>query len=169
MKPTIDLLTELHTKLKTAIEADFTKWTTQFDDVCGYAICAPPYFESIFPAYRLTSESLEDDAAYFPPEWESFGTLTFDGEFRELCKRVHDLRVMYDKDEDKGLDFDSVFDTIFAVLIELEGEGLFGEKSSGRYLTLWDVGNDEEWIIKASGKLNSERVHADVRRTMLGE
>ena len=169
MKPTEELLSELHTKLRTAIEADFAKWTAQFDDVSGYAICAPPYFESIFPVYRLASESLEDDAAYYPPEWESFGTLTFDGEFRDLCKKIHQLRVLYDTDEDKGLDFESVFNTALAVFKELEAEGLFGDKSSGRYLTMWDVGNDEDWIIKASQLLNSERVHADVKRALLGE
>jgi hypothetical protein len=168
MKPK-ELLTELHARLRTAIEADYKKLTSQFEDVCGYAICAPPYIESIFPSYRLASDGLEESAAFFPPEWESFDTLTFDPEFLEFCETLHDRRVLYDKNKKDGLDAKSVFNTIFAVMKELEAEGLFGDKSSGRYLTIWDVGNDEELIIKTSQKLNSKKVHAEAKRALLGE
>jgi hypothetical protein len=168
MKPK-ELLTELHARLRAAIEKDYTKWTAKFDDVCGYAICAPPYVESIFPSYQLASESLEEAAIYYPPEWGTFGTLVFDTEFLAFCKTLHDRRVLYDSNKKEGLSADSVFKTIFAVLKELDAEGLFGDKSSGRYITMWDVGNDEEWIIKASQKLNSKRVHAAAKLAMLGE
>ena len=164
-----ELLAELRTKLRAAVAEDFAKWTTQFDDVCGYAVCAPPYIESIFPTYQLASESLEDEAAYYPAEWESFGTLTFGPEIRELCTKIHAARVLYDKDEDEGLEADLVFNTIFSVLTEMEAEGVFGDKNSGRYLTMWDVGNDEDWIIKASKKLNSAKLHTKVKLALLGE
>jgi hypothetical protein len=168
MTPT-ELLAELHTKLKAAIQADYTHWIGEFDDVCGYAICAPPYVESIFPAYQLKSEELEDASVYYPAEWSSFGSLEFDQGFQKFCGKIHERRNLSDTNAAEGLDADSVFNTILAVLAELEAEGLFGDKASGRFLTIWDVGNDEEWILKASKKLNANKIHTRARRALLGE
>jgi hypothetical protein len=118
---------------------------------------------------RIKSEELEDASVYYPAEWSSFGALEFDQGFQKFCAKIHERRNLSDTNAAEGLDADSVFNTILAVLIELEAEGLFGDKASGRFLTIWDVGNDEEWILKASKKLNANKIHTRARRALLGE
>ena len=160
------LLTELQSRLRTVVTANYADLKRQFDDICGYAICAPPYFEQIFPAYQLSS-ALRDcpsDSlglnAYFPPEWESFGTLSFGDEFDALTSQIHKRRCAHD-----GLEADAVFDAILDVLIDLERQGVFGPRSRDRFITMWNVGDDESLIIAASEKLNSAEVHSTVLKT----
>jgi len=160
------LLTELQSRLRTVITANYADLKGQFDDICGYAISAPPYFEQIFPAYQLSS-ALRDcpsDSlglnAYFPPEWESFGTLSFGDEFDALTSQIHKRRCAHD-----GLEADAVFDAILDVLIDLERQGVFGPRSRDRFITMWNVGDDESLIIAASEKLNSAEVHSTVLKT----
>ena len=130
------LLSKFESMLRASVVKDYAKWTKKFDDVCGYAICAPAYFECLFPVYKLSSECLTDEAAFFPPEWASFGSLTFGKKFQSLCDEVSARRTLFDSDAKNGLDANVVFDVILSVLSELESDGLFGRKSKGRFLTI---------------------------------
>ena len=157
------LLTELQTELRKAITSHHADLIRQFDDVCGYAICAPPYFEHIFPAFQLTS-ALQDcspDAlgltTHFPPEWKSFGTILFDDSFNTLVTKIFQRRC-----DNENLAADEVYNAILDVLVELENEGTFGARSTNRFVTMWDVGGDESMIVSTSEKLNSDDVHSSV-------
>ncbi|MCA9032860.1 MAG: hypothetical protein KDA66_18730 [Planctomycetaceae bacterium] len=161
-----EILTELKSRLRTVVASNFGELAQQFDDVCGYAICAPPYFEHIFPAFQVSS-ALQDSPAeflglktYFPPEWDAFGTVLFDDEFNAIVSEISSRRC-----NNESLDYNVVFDAILDVLIELESEGVFGPRSSGRFVTVCDIEGDESLILSASEKLNSADVHAAVLRT----
>lgn len=158
-----ELLTKLQTELHTAITSHHADLIRQFDDVCGYAICAPPYFEHIFPAYQLTS-ALQDCSAdslglatHFPPEWKSFGTTLFDDSFNSLVSQVSQRRC-----DNESLSADGVYNAILDVLVELERDGIFGARSTDRFVTMWDVGGDESMILSTSEKLNSADLHSSV-------
>ena len=138
----------------------------QFDDVCGYAVCAPATFEHVFPAYQLTSELQAQSpdsvglATHFPPEWKSFGTILFDDSVNSLVLEIANRRWGDDR-----LESNAIYDAILEVLIDLERDGVFGARSINRFLTMWDVGGDESMIIAASQKLNSADVYNCVLST----
>ncbi|QEG02083.1 hypothetical protein Mal15_61660 [Stieleria maiorica] len=161
-----ELLTKLQNALRVAISSHFAELTRQFDDVCGYAVCAPATFEHVFPAYQLTSE-LEANApgsvglaTYFPPEWQSFGTILFDDSVNSLVSEIANRCW-----GDDNLESNMIYDAMLDVLIDLKRDGLFGERAINRFVTMWDVGGDESMIIAASEKLNSPDVHTCVRST----
>ena len=160
------LLNELKTQLRNAITSNFAELKLQFDDLCGFAVCAPSYFEQIFPAYQRStalagcgSDSLGINT-YFPPQWESFGTLSFDDHFNDLAARISERRCT-----NAGIDANDVFNAILDVLVNLECDGVFGPRSGNRFVTMWDVGSDESLILTSSEKLNSKDVHTSVLKT----
>lgn len=161
-----ELLAKLQNALHTAIASHYAGLLRQFEDVCGYAVCAPATFEHVFPAYQLTSElnahsaDSVDLARYFPPEWKSFGTMLFDDSVNSLASEIASRRW-----GDDNLESNIVYDAILEVLIDLEREGVFGARSMSRFVTMWDVGGDASMIIAASEKLNAADVHTCVLST----
>ena len=159
-----ELIGELKQHLPSAIKSNYSDLTSEFDDICGYAICATPYIESIIPAYQRAFALQACDikqlplASHFPPEWSSFGTLSFGDNIQTLSAKISQRRFGFDDGEE--LEADTVFDAMLEVFVSLEREGVFGERSSNRFLTMWSIGNDEHWILKASTELNSDDVHA---------
>jgi hypothetical protein len=159
-----ELIGELMQRLPAAIKSNYSELTSEFDDICGYAICATPYIESILPAYQRASALQVCDpkrlplATHFPPEWSSFGTLSFGDDIQTLVTKISRRRFGFDEGEE--LEADAVFDAMLEVLVSVEREGVFGERSSNRFLTMWSIGNDEHWILKASKELNPDDVHA---------
>ncbi|QDT09343.1 hypothetical protein [Planctomycetes bacterium K23_9] len=161
-----ELLAELRSQLRALITSNYADLTQQFGDICGYAICAPPYFEHIFPAYQRASalQKCATDSlglnAHFPPQWQSIGTQMFDAKFNELTSLISERRC-----DNESLEATAVFNTILDVLIDVEHDGVFGPRSGERFVTMWDVGGDESMILAASQKLNSATVHASAMET----
>ncbi|QDV22240.1 DUF4303 domain-containing protein [Aureliella helgolandensis] len=162
----VELLSKLHSELRDAIASHYVDLTHEFDDVCGYAVCAPSTFEHIIPAYQLTSELRDRPtdslglASYFPPEWNSFGTIFFDDGFNSLVAEISN-RLW----GDDCIEPSAAYEAILKVLIDLEREGIFGPRSTDRFVTMWDVGGDESMIIATSEKLNSPDLHSHVLTT----
>lgn len=158
-----ELLNELKSQLRNAITSNFAGLQRQFDDLCGYAVCAPSYFEQIFPAYRRSTALTGCDGdslginTYFPPQWESFGSLSFNDDFNALTLSISERRC-----DNESIDANDVFNAMLEVLVELEGEGVFGPRVGNRFVTMWDVGSDESLILTSSEKLNSKDVHGAV-------
>ena len=158
-----ELLTKLQNELRNAIASHYADLTREFDDVCGYAICAPPTFEHVFPAYQLKSELRDRSAdslgvaAYFPPEWNSFGTIFFDERVNSLVTEISNRFW-----GDESLDPKVVYEEILKVMVGLERDGVFGPRSNDRFLSIWDIGGDESMIIATSEELNSADVHSRV-------
>ncbi|MCC9602253.1 DUF4303 domain-containing protein [Stieleria sp. JC731] len=159
-----ELIDDLKLQLPAAIKSNYIDLTSEYGDICGYAICTTPYIESIIPAYQRESELQACDAKrlslaiHFPPEWNSFGTLEFGDDIQALSTKLSHRRFGIDDGEE--LDADTVFDAILEVFAGLERDGVFGKRSPNRFLTMWSIGNDEHWILKASKELNSDDVHA---------
>jgi hypothetical protein len=160
------LLSKMQVELRNAIAAHYADLTREFDDICGYAVCAPSTFEQVFPAYQLASELARCSAdslgitSHFPPEWNSFGTIFFDNEFNSLVAEISGRWCGEDRIEPA-----TVFDAMLKVFTDLEREGAFGPRSPDRFLTICEVGSDESMIIAASEKLNSPELHSRVLRT----
>lgn len=156
----------MQNELRNAIASHYADLTREFDDVWGYAVCAPPTFEHVFPAYQLTSELRDRSAdslglaSHFPPEWNSFGTIFFDEGFNSLVSEISN-RLW----GDDSIEPSAVYDAILKVLVDLEREGIFGPRSTDRFVTIWDVGGDESMIIATSEKLNSPDIHSRVLTT----
>ncbi len=156
------LIAEFKKSLLDEVKSTYGDLAQQFDDICGFGVFAPPYIESVFPAYQRSSElegkSDQAQDKYWPPEWSSFGVLKFGSDFQKLVQQVSERRSIH-FDDPGALDADPVFEAILDVLVQLESEGLFGPRTADRYVTMWDVGNDDEWILKSSERLNSAEVH----------
>jgi hypothetical protein len=158
-----ELLTKLQNELSNAIASHYAGLTREFDDVCGYAVCAPATFEHVFPAYQLKSELRDRPAdslglaTYFPPEWNSFGTVFFTDELNSLVTEISNRFW-----GDESLEPKVVYEVILKAMVDLERDGVFGPRSDDRFLSIWDIGGDESMIISTSEELNSETVHSRV-------
>ena len=157
------LLSKMQDELRNAITSHYADLAREVDDICGYAVCAPSTFEHVFPAYQLRSElrnSSDDDSgldSYFPPQWNSFGTIFFDDGFNSLMADISN-RLW----GDNCIEANKVYDRILKVVIDLEREGIFGPRSTHRFVTICDVGGDESMIITSSEQLNASDTHSRV-------
>ena len=151
--------------LKQSVVSHYGRLTDKYDDIYGYAIATTDLIEGLFPVANLRStiecDESADDFNYFkycPAEWHALADEQY-FESDEIDLVVSQFEELADSESDDGGTRERFLNLILDVLVALESEGVFGAKTEDRYVTIYIAGSDEEWITKASSKLNSDSVH----------
>jgi hypothetical protein len=158
---------ELKRALREAVRAHFALLMERYDssDVYGYSLYTDDGVSSIGPVANSTDripvpphDPSHNYYRYGPHEWALFDDYSAFDSVNPIVKRIHE-------DPDLTFEFrrDGMLQVMFEVLVALEAEGLFGQRTASRYVVLWlsDSGNP---IMSASAEaLNSPAVFAQYR------
>lgn len=162
------LLDALIDELAIAIPRAFTSLSDEFADLCGFAIGTARLLEFIVPVFQRKSELSSDSgdfARFFPPEWAVLNSRdrsdTF-GDGVETARKHLETHCSAGDYDLRASVSDAFLGSLLSLLVDLVRNNQLGQKTNERSLTIWIAGDDLEWIIKASERLNTPELHQRV-------
>jgi hypothetical protein len=153
---------DLQRSLRSAVEQHFRLLCERYspEQLYGYSLYTDDNVSSIGPVANtvdgIPSGGIVADQNYYrfgPHEWTLFDDFELFSSANEIVKAIH---------EDKSRNFSEkrtgMLNAAFLALKELDSDGLFGPRSSGRYIVLWVVDSDEPLMAVSAAALNSSEV-----------
>lgn len=156
---------ELRSELMSAVTRHYTELTTRFDDIYGYSLFSEDGISSVSPVSNRTSTITQSDLAsptYFrvhAAEWSQWDDFGMFATVNQLLKEH--MSVDYEVVDDFAERRASALALFLDVLVELERDGLFGERDDSRIVMVY-LSDSGDTITDDSVKaLNSAAVAAE--------
>lgn len=155
----------LHVQLKNAIRCHYNELTSRCgnDTIYGYSLMTDDCFSSIGPVAnkeRLIkvnkSDPLYNYYRYGAVEWSEWDDFGMFDEVNKTIKRYHET-----VEEDFDLLIDTLLNELLKVLIELESEGLFGDRNDNRFIDICVSDSSNEIMLKSARLLNTLKVYEE--------
>lgn len=155
----------LQSALRSATEQHYRllRQTHGAEELYGYSLYTDDGLSSIFPVAN-TRSAISVDAAdpmynyyrYGPHEWSLWEDHGLFGGANEIVTAIH---------ANPALDFhsrrDGMLQAALSALKELEAAGLFGPRTSTRFLALWIADSADPIMVEAARSLNGQDVFDD--------
>lgn len=152
-------LARFATALKTAIAAQYKKLAAKYPDLYGYALYTTDDLAGIYGiANRESSltvppkDKMYNYYRYFAVEWNERGFGTFNS-VNKLLNKLFQAQ----SDESSKLR-ENVLNLCLDVLRQLEGDGLFGPRTTKRFVAICIADSDDEIMLRSVKGLNSRAV-----------
>jgi hypothetical protein len=154
-----DTLAKFATALKTAIAAQYKKLAAKYPDLYGYALYTTDDLAGLGGVANRESsltvppkDKMYNYYRYFAVEWNERGFGKFDNVNKLLIKLLEGQ-----SDEFSELRED-VLNVCLDVLCQLEGDGLFGPRTTKRFVAICIADSGDEVMLKSVKRLNSRAV-----------
>lgn len=153
----------LHVELKNAIRSHYKELIMRSgdDNIYGYALYTDDCVSSIGPVANkerlITATKLDPLYTYYRygavewSEWDDFGMFN---EVNNIIKNYHEII-----EDDFNLRVETLLKDSLHVLIQLESEGLFGQKNDNRFISICVSDSSNEIMIESVRELNTLKVY----------
>ncbi|WP_166243156.1 DUF4303 domain-containing protein [Paenibacillus turpanensis] len=159
----IQLIENLHTELKNAVSSHYKELLSRCGDetIYGYSLFTDDCVTSMGPVANKErsikvnkSDPLYNYYRYGAVEWDEWDDFGLFDEVNNMIKKYHETV----KDS-----FDNRVNTLLKeslnVLMELEAEGLFGNKNDNRFIVICVSDSSNEIMTESARKLNTLKVY----------
>ena len=157
---------ELKGELKKALRLHYKRLTDSVPDIYGYSLFTEDGVSSLGPVANRTSalprdpsDSMYNYRRYLAVEWSEWDDFGLFGVVNRIVKEIlADKRVDFPKKRE------AILRVALASMCELEAEGLFGPKTSGRFLVICLSDSDDPIMMESAKLLNTPEAFAAYAR-----
>lgn len=158
--PKSELLERLKTELKNAIRSHYKQLTESVPDVYGYSLFTSDGVHSLGPVANRTSaikvgtsDRMYNYYRYLAVEWSEWDDFGLFGVVNGIVSEIH---------ADESVEFSERREAILRVsleaMCELESEGVFGPRTSDRFVVICLADSSEPTMMKSAKLLNTPEV-----------
>ncbi|KXY14318.1 DUF4303 domain-containing protein [Bacillus toyonensis] len=157
------LLESLYAELKNAIRCHYNELITRcgVDTIYGYSILTDDDVDSIGPVAnkeRLIkvdkSDPLYNYYRYGAVEWSEWDDFGMFDEVNKIIKKYHET-----VKDDFNMRVNTLLRELLNVLMELESEGLFGDKNDNRFIVICVTDSSNDIMIESARLLNTLKIY----------
>ncbi|MBJ7987694.1 DUF4303 domain-containing protein [Bacillus cereus] len=155
----------LYIELKNAIRCHYNELITRcgVDTIYGYSILTDDCVSSIGPVAnkeRLIkvnkSDPLYNYYRYGAVEWSEWDDFGMFDEVNKIIKKYHET-----VEDDFNMGVNTLLKESLNVLMELESEGLFGDRNDNRFIVICVADSSNEIMIESARLLNTLKIYEE--------
>ncbi|MFB7121820.1 DUF4303 domain-containing protein [Bacillus tropicus] len=161
----MQLQESLYVELKNAIRCHYNELITRcvVDTIYGYSILTDDGVNSIGPVAnkeRLikvdNSDPLYNYYRYGAVEWSEWDDFGMFDEVNKIIKKYHET-----VEDDFNMRVNTLLKELLNVIIELESEGLFGDRNDNRFIVICVTDSSNEIMIESARLLNTLKIYEE--------
>ncbi|PEA06995.1 hypothetical protein CN425_19015 [Bacillus cereus] len=159
------LLESLYVELKNAIRCHYSELITRcgVDTIFGYSLLTNDCVNSIGPVAnkeRLIkvdkSDHLYNYYRYGAVEWSEWDDFGMFDEVNKIIKKYHET-----VEDDFNMRVNTLLKESLNVLIQLESEGLFGDRNDNRFIVITVTDSSNEIMVESARLLNTLKIYVE--------